>query len=148
MSAAEIYLQPTPTLPPLAVAQGRLEVLVAEDEPKLRERLVAQLHALGVSPRVTSKGYETLQAVEQHRPDLILLDGLLPEMHGFEIARFIRRMDRDYSPRIAIVTAIYKHIRYQNEAKLKYGIDDYLLKPVDDLELAKLVVHARREKHS
>jgi len=147
MSAAEIYLQPTPT-PTFHLPQPRPSVLLAEDEPKLRERLVAQLHAIGIAPRVTSRGYETLQAVERHRPDLILLDGLLPEMHGFEIARFIRKMDTDYRPRIAIVTAIYKHLRYQNDARLKYGIDDYLIKPVDDLALAKVVVRARPEKSS
>jgi two-component system, OmpR family, alkaline phosphatase synthesis response regulator PhoP len=147
LTAAQMYLQPTP-VPPLLSFDERPTVLIAEDEPKLRERLIAQLHALGISPRVTSKGYETLRVVEQHRPDLVLLDGLMPEMHGFEIARFIRRMDSHYRPRIAIVTAIYKNIRYQNEARLKYGIDDYLTKPVDTFELANVVVRARREKAS
>ena len=60
-------------------------------------------------------------------------------MHGFEIARFIRRIDVNYHPHIAIMTAIYKHTRYQNEARLKYGIDDYLIKPVLPQSLAGLV---------
>jgi CheY-like chemotaxis protein len=124
------------------------QVLIAEDQPKIRERLLAQLHGLGVSPRVTTTGFETLKAVERYRPDLILLDGLLPEMHGFEIARAVRRLDRNYRPRIAIITAIYKGTRYENEACLKYGIDDYLLKPVSTIDVAKLVVRARREKNS
>src|SRR5207248_182471 len=129
MSVAEIHYSPTPVIPP----GQRPEVLIAEDEPKLRELLVAQVQAQGIVPRVTATGYETLFAVDEYRPDLILLDGLLPQMHGFEIARFIRKMDCDYRPRIAIVTGIYKGVRYQNEARLKYGIDDYLVKPVDDL---------------
>jgi DNA-binding response OmpR family regulator len=141
-AAAELYVGAPP------VANHRVKVLIAEDEPKLRERLIAQLHAQGISPRATSTGYETLRAVDQFRPDLILLDGLLPEMHGFEIARFIRNMDRDYRPRIAIVTAIYKSVRYQNEARLKYGINDYLMKPVDDALLAKLIATASKEKCS
>lgn len=140
-AAAELYVDTPP------VANHRLKVLIAEDEPKLRERLIMQLHAQGISPRATSTGYETLRAVDQFRPDLVLLDGLLPEMHGFEIARFIRNMDHDYRPRIAIVTAIYKNVRYQNEARLKYGIDDYLVKPVDDAALAKLIARANMEKH-
>jgi DNA-binding response OmpR family regulator len=53
----------------------------------------------------------------ESRPDLILLDGLLPEMYGFKIARFIRRIDANYRPHIAIMTAIYKHMRYQNEVR-------------------------------
>jgi CheY-like chemotaxis protein len=140
-AAAELYVG-------APVANHHLQVLIAEDEPKLRERLIAQLHAQGISPRVTSTGYETIRAVDQFRPDLILLDGLMPEMHGFEIARFIRKMDRDYRPRIAIVTAIYKQVRYQNEARLKYGIDDYLIKPVDDAALANLIARAETEKLS
>ena len=51
----------------------------------------------------------------------------------------IRRIDADYRPHIAIMTAIYKHTRYQNEARLKYGIDDYLIKPVLPQSLAGLV---------
>ena len=67
------------------------------------------------------------------------LDGLLPQMHGFEIARFVRRIDRGYRPHIAMMTAIYKNVRYQNEARLKYGIDDYILKPLQPEALAALV---------
>ena len=141
MSAAELYVG-------APVANHHLKVLIAEDEPKLRERLIMQLHSQGISPRATSTGYETLRAVEQFRPDLILLDGLMPEMHGFEIARFIRNMDADYRPRIVIVTAIYKHIRYRNEARLKYGIDDYLVKPVDDASIARLIATTTTENHS
>jgi DNA-binding response OmpR family regulator len=140
-AAAELCIGAPP------VANHRVKVLIAEDEPKLRERLIAQLHAQGISPRVTSTGYETLRAVDQFRPDLILLDGLLPEMHGFEIARFIRNMDRVYRPRIAIVTGIYKNVRYQNEARLKYGIDHYLVKPVDDVSLARLITLTTTETH-
>ena len=41
-----------------------------------------------------------------------------------------------YAPRIIVVTAVYRHIRYQNEARLKYGIDHYLTKPVSREALA------------
>ena len=57
-------------------------------------------------------------------------------------------MDADYRPRIVIVTAIYKHIRYRNEARLKYGIDDYLVKPVDDASIARLIATTTTENHS
>ena len=52
------------------------------------------------------------------------------EMHGFEIARAVRALDRDYHPRIVIITGIYKSTQYQNDAQLRYGINDYLIKPV------------------
>jgi len=114
-------------------------VLIAEDEKKQRWTLIQQLDALGIVPLTASGGYEAIRIAAAERPELILLDGLLPEMHGFEVARFIRQVDRDYRPHIAIMTAIYKHIRYQNEARLKYGIDEYLIKPLQPESLTALV---------
>ena len=122
-----------------------LSVLIAEDEKKQRWRLIEQFDALGIVPLTATSGFEAIRVAQANRPDLILLDGLLPEMHGFEIARFIRQIDRDYRPRIAILTAIYKHIRYQNEARLKYGIDEYLIKPLEADALAALVERVKEQ---
>lgn len=136
MSVAEIavfrptYLPSTEVLP---------TVLIVEDERKLRWSLIESFRSLGIAPLTAAAGYEAIRIAGECRPDLILVDGLLPEMHGFEIARFIRKIDVDYHPRIALMTAIYKHTRYQNEAKLKYGIDDYIIKPVSPQLLAGLV---------
>jgi DNA-binding response OmpR family regulator len=118
-------------------------VLIVEDERKQRASLVDAFEAMNIQALTASSGYEALRIASECRPDLILVDGLLPEMHGFEISRFIRRIDADYHPRIALMTAIYKHTRYQNEAKLKYGVDDYLIKPVHPQMLAGLVRRAQ-----
>ena len=136
MSLAEIAV---PRMPYLEVAATLPVVLVVEDERKLRWSLIEQFRAMGIEALTASSGYEAIRVAGESRPDLILLDGLLPEMHGFEIARFIRRNDADYRPHIAIMTAIYKHTRYQNEAKLQYGIDDYLIKPLLPTAVAGLV---------
>ena len=137
MSIAEIAVPALPYHPTGAVALPT--VLVVEDERKLRWSLIEQFGAMGIEVLTAKSGYEAIRVAGEMRPDLILLDGLLPEMHGFEIARFIRRIDAAYRPHIAIMTAIYKHTRYQNEALLKYGIDDYLIKPVLPQSLAGLV---------
>src|SRR6478672_6810930 len=136
MSLAEIAV---PRVPYLEVAAALPSVLIVEDERQLRWSLIEQFRTMGIEALTASSGYEAIRVAGESRPDLILLDGLLPEMHGFEIARFIRRIDVDYHPRIALMTAIYKHTRYQNEAKLKYGIDDYIIKPVPTQLLAGLV---------
>ena len=136
MSLAEIAVAPVRYL---EVAAALPAVLVVEDERKLRWSLIEQFRAMGIEALTASSGYEAIRVAGESRPELILLDGLLPEMHGFEIARFIRRIDANYHPHIAIMTAIYKHTRYQNEARLKYGIDDYLIKPVLPQSLAGLV---------
>jgi DNA-binding response OmpR family regulator len=126
-------------MPYFEVAAALPAVLVVEDERKWRWSLIEQFRSMGIEALTASSGYEAIRVAGESRPDLILLDGLLPEMHGFEIARFIRRIDAGYRPHIAIMTAIYKHTRYQNEARLKYGIDDYLIKPVLPQSLAGLV---------
>ncbi len=120
-----------------------LTALVAEDSTKQRDDLVAELTSLGIKTLSAKSGLEALKLVTEHRPGLILLDGLLPEMHGFEIARAIRALDRDYDPRIVIITAIYKGTQYQNEARLRYGINDYLIKPIKIDTLREIVRQMR-----
>jgi len=136
MSIAEIAV---PNLPYFPVDATLPSVLIVEDERKQRASLVDAFEAMNIQALTARSGYEAIRIASDCRPDLILVDGLLPEMHGFEISRFIRRIDADYHPRIALMTAIYKHTRYQNDAKLKYGIDDYLIKPVHPQLLAGLV---------
>jgi DNA-binding response OmpR family regulator len=114
-------------------------VLIVEDEQRLRWSLIESFRLMDIDALTASSGYEAIRIASERRPDLILVDGLLPEMHGFEIARFIRKIDAGYHPHIALMTAIYKHTRYQNEARLKYGIDDYLIKPVPQQLLIGLV---------
>ncbi len=120
-----------------------LTALVAEDSARQRDDLVAELKSLGVETMSAKAGFEALKLITEHRPELILLDGLLPEMHGFEIARAVRALDRDYHPRIVIITAIYKGTQYQNEARLRYGINDYLIKPVKTDALRAIVQQMR-----
>lgn len=118
-------------------------VLIAEDSDKMREILVAQVRSLGIEASTARTGLEALAQTARLRPDLILLDGLLPERHGFEVARAIRQLDANYHPRIALITGIYKGTPYQNEARLKYGIDDYLLKPISTDTLRELIARMR-----
>jgi DNA-binding response OmpR family regulator len=143
MSLAEIAV---PRISHLPVEAALPAVLIVEDERQLRWSLIEQFQSMQIDPLTASSGFEAIRIAGESQPDLILLDGLLPEMHGFEIARFIRRIDADYRPHIAIMTGIYKHTRYQNEAKLKYGIDDYLIKPVLPQSLAGLVRRAQAAK--
>lgn len=105
-------------------------VLIVEDHRFTRQTLFDDITDIGCDTLTAAGAYEALRIAEDKRPDVILLDGLLPQMHGFELARLLRNLDSEYKPRLVLMTAIYKHIRYQNDAKLKYGIDRYIIKPV------------------
>jgi len=111
----------------------KTRVLIAEDGRTQRAEVVDLLHRMTFSEVFeASTAHEALKIAMASRPEIVILDGLLPGMHGFEVARFIRNADPNYKPHIIFVTAIYKNIRYQNEAKLRYGIDAYVIKPVTE----------------
>jgi DNA-binding response OmpR family regulator len=129
MSVAEVYTRPGAARP----------VLIVEDERKMRRRLIEQFERLEVEVIEAASGFAAIRAAAEKRPGLILLDGLLPEMHGFEVSRVIRRLDPGYRPRIVLMTGIYKNVRYHNEAMLRYGVDEYVIKPLGDDVPARLL---------
>ncbi len=116
-----------------------MRVLIAEDEKKTRALLVNMVQSLGCETVEAASGFEAVKLVQETRPEVLLLDGLLPEMHGFEVARFVRSLAPEYHPRIVIITAVYKSQRYRSEAKLQFGVDHYLVKPVSKDAVAAAV---------
>lgn len=117
-------------------------VLVAEDSERQYTEVLALLRQCGIEPIRATNGLEAIRLAVSERPDVIVLDGLLPGMHGFEVARFIRQLDTAYRPYIALLTAIYKNVRYRNEATLTYGIDEYAIKPVSAATLSAILKRA------
>ena len=87
----------------------------------------------------------TLQALEQSRPDLILLDVMLPEIDGFELCRRIRQ-----SPVLARTPVLFLTARSDEVDRvlgLEIGGDDYMTKPFSPRELvARIKAHLRREE--
>lgn len=118
-------------LPPLCDSGEMKCALVADDDRKSRELGAEVLRARGYGVVLAASGIEAIRMADTFRPALIMLDGLMPEMHGFEVSRFVRHLSSGYRPAILMMTAIYKSSRYQNDARLKYGIDAYLVKPLD-----------------
>ncbi len=111
-------------------------VLVVDDDKLARKAVVNQLNELGYETVEAASGFEAIRVAAVMKPGTVVVDGLLPNMHGFEVSRFIRASEATYAPRVIMITAIYKNIRYRNEARLKYGIDHYLVKPVSRDALA------------
>jgi CheY-like chemotaxis protein len=76
-----------------------------------------------------AKGLDALQAVRAHVPDLILLDAMLPEVHGFDICRRIKGSRRYGHIPIIMVSAIYRGWRFAEDLKASYGVEAFLEKP-------------------
>jgi two-component system response regulator BaeR len=99
------------------------DILIVEDEPKLAELLQKYLAAAGYQSRHVARGDAVVEAVQQQRPDLVLLDIMLPGMDGWEICRRLRSF---CDVPILMLTA-----RAEEEDRLRgleLGADDYISK--------------------
>ena len=108
-------------------------VLIADDNPQILELLEAYLDPLQLRILTARDGQETLDIVEEHRPDLILLDIMMPRRSGFEVCRILKQDPRHQNLPIIMVTAL-NEVADMERAR-ESGADHYLSKPVNKLEL-------------
>jgi two-component system phosphate regulon response regulator PhoB len=112
-------------------------VLIVEDEPPLVELLSYNLEKAGFQAHIARDGDEAILAVEERKPDLVLLDWMLPYVSGIEICRRIRRNPETRDLPIIILTA-----RGEEDDRirgLEAGADDYVVKPFSPSELVARV---------
>ena len=115
-------------------------ILVVEDEPSLQETLVYNLEKQGYTVEATGDGRTALEAARRLKPDLIVLDIMLPELDGFEITKILRR---EMTVPILMLTARDDEI--DRVVGLEVGADDYLTKPFSMRELlARVKAQLRR----
>jgi len=115
-------------------------ILVVEDEPTLREALVYNLMRQNYLVEAAGNGLAALDIARLSKPDLIVLDIMLPGMDGFEICRILRQeMD------VPIIMLTARDDEFDRVLGLEMGADDYLTKPFSMREfLARVKAHLRR----
>jgi DNA-binding response OmpR family regulator len=109
-------------------------ILVVDDEPTLRETLAEALEADGYRVVTAADGREALTRFRAERPDLVLLDLMLPELSGIEVCRIIRRESG-----VPIVMLTAKDAELDKVVGLELGADDYVTKPFSLRELSARV---------
>ena len=115
-------------------------ILVVEDEPSLQETLVYNLEKQGYTVEAAGDGRAALEVARRMKPDLILLDIMLPELDGFEVCKILRR---EMTTPILMLTARDDEI--DRVVGLEVGADDYLTKPFSMRELlARVKAQLRR----
>lgn len=116
-------------------------ILVVEDEPSLQETLVYSLQKQGFTVQSAGDGRIALDMARQIKPDLILLDIMLPGLDGVEVCRTLRR--ENYQAPIIMLTARDEEI--DRVVGLEIGADDYVTKPFSMRELmARVKAQLRR----
>lgn len=123
---------------PLTSVEPPIRVLVVDDEPTARQRMVRLLNGI---PAVTvvgvcGSGREAIETIQLHEPELIFLDIAMPGIDGLEAAR---RLATPGGPVIVFVTAHDEHAL----AAFRVHAADYVLKPVDQTRLRDVLEHAR-----
>ncbi|MCC6213865.1 MAG: response regulator [Polyangiaceae bacterium] len=114
-------------------------ILVVDDEPDIRRMLKRLLTSRGHRVLEADRGMLALRMVKEHSPDLIVLDAMLPEVHGFDIARRIKGSQRYGKTPIIMVSAVYRGWRYAEDLKQSCGVDHYIEKPFKIAEVLQAV---------
>ncbi len=115
------------------------KVLLADDSRIFRALMTEVLRDNGLEVLEAINGREALDLILAQRPQLVILDGLMPLLSGFEVLGQLRDSAPDYQPVVFIVTAVYKSRRFESEARQQYRVDEYLEKPLEPEDLVKAI---------
>jgi DNA-binding response OmpR family regulator len=117
---------------------GKL-ILVVDDDDEIRKLLKRLLTQKGHRVIEADRGLLALRLVKDHVPDLIMLDAMLPELHGFDIARRIKGSAKYGRIPVIMMSAVYRGWRIAEDLKQNYGIEEYLEKPFRISDVLEMV---------
>ena len=113
-------------------------VLAVDDEEHITELVAMALGFNGFEVQRAASGREALASVQQRRPDLILLDVMLPDLDGFEVARRLRSDERAGTS-VPVIFLTARDATADKVEGLRLGVDDYVTKPFSVEELVERV---------
>lgn len=113
------------------------KILIVEDHGDTREVLEHQLEFLGYEATIAQNGVEAVELAESERPDLIIMDIMMPKMNGLEATYQIRKNPKTRS--IPILAATAKAMPGDREQCVIAGFDGYLAKPFTYVELGEAI---------
>ncbi len=123
---------------PLDRVQGTT-ILVVDDEEAIRKLVRRVLEDKGHRVIEADRGSVALAMVKQYVPDAIVLDAMLPELHGFDICRRIKASVRYGHIPILMISAVYRGWRFAEDLKTAYGVNAYIEKPFRIADLVSAV---------
>ena len=120
-------------------------VLIVEDDEAISDSIAYALERAGFRTLRASDGGQGLRLFRQQRPDLVILDLMLPQVDGWRVAEEVRRED----PRVPVIVCSARTSEFDRVHGLEMGADDYVTKPFSMKELlARVQAHLRRvESH-
>ncbi len=135
-------LRRAPSTSPTAAPGGGKLIMIVDDEEDIRKLLKRVFVEKGHRVIEADRGLLALRMVKQHMPDLLILDAMLPELHGFDIARRLKGSEKYGSIPIIMISAVYRGWRVAEDLKTSYGIQDYLEKPFRIVDVMNAALRA------
>lgn len=120
-------------------------ILIADDNPTNVELLEVYLSDFPCEIAVAVDGRDTLDKVAEFKPDLILLDIMMPKLSGFEVCKTLKEDPKTRGIMVLMVTALNE--LGDIERAVSAGTDDFLSKPVNKIELTKRVDNMLKLRH-
>jgi len=114
---------------------GREKILIVDDEKDLVELIVYHLKAKGYSVLTSLNGLEAWEKIQSEKPDVIILDLMMPEVDGWDLCQMIRRAENAEIRKIGILMLTARAMPEDRVHGLEMGADDYLTKPFSFPEL-------------
>lgn len=117
-------------MPERTTLVARPKILVVDDDENTCEMVRIQLEAAGYDSYCAYNGQQALEVAKEHRPSLMILDLVMPEMDGLEVFREIRRLAN-----VPVIMVTGKSDEFDRVLGLEMGADDYVTKPFSPREL-------------
>ena len=131
------------SLPPQATTAGgplrRPLVLVVDDEPAILRLAIRAVRGQGCGVLWADNGADAFELARAHHPDLVLTDALMPRLDGRELCRTLKSDPDLKGIKVVVMTGVYTTTSDAHQGRLEYGVDDYLAKPIDFVELGLLL---------
>lgn len=115
------------------MSQAQPHILVVDDEPAIRDMITFALERAGMTCESVADAHEALITINENRPDLILMDWMMPGISGIELTRRLRKSS--YTADIPIIMLTAKVTEDDKVTGFEAGTDDYIIKPFSPREL-------------
>ncbi len=122
------------------------KILIADDDELLRKLVEHKLRMRGLTVVEAADGEEALHKIASEKPDLVILDGMMPGIDGFEVLRKIRENEATKSLRVVLLTA--RRMESDVVSGLTLGADEYITKPFLPEELLARIVRLLAQTRS
>jgi len=121
------------------------KILIVDYDSQSLESLSKLFEDFSVKIIKANDGVSGYEKFKSEKPDLVLLEAMLPKMHGFDLSLKISQETQGRVP-VVIITGVYKGPQYKNEALRSFGASDYFEKPFDEDKLKNSVLSLLSEE--